>query len=376
MPDWYEVVEIVMRTSNITLQHHYLVNEQVIDLKVPATNTSSPLTGSPPKVAVWAQKSNCKAMAAVHSKIHLERLRAISIRLSTGRNEIQNVKLIVRARTAGLRLHTTDAEVVNNACNIIDAEKPSTIKLGAMQPDSLVEVKIPYRLDDDIKEINLRFDMIYDTVRGTFTYGDCQNLFVPLPLGVNVQDVFKKDSLFSKFAISTSTSIPLRVLNCCLEETSDFKVTSPSLDRDHLCVFIKQPMSLVYRITCKSARKSMRPMQKKLSMMIDYQCFDDEIVSAAEHCLTKAIERSDFDEYTGLLTWYLQVVLRRRIPQQDLDTMALLRKYSLPEFSQLAWNSILEAVPPERRQFLELWLQEWHKVRIEAMSITHNLMEC
>lgn len=373
MPDWYEVERIVVHAKNIILQHEYLIKEQVSDPSSQTLGHSPPRSEPAPRVLVWAQKSNCTAVAAMCSEIHLEQPRAISIRLKSGRNKISNAKLVLKARTAGLRLHTTQAEVADNVCEIIKAETASTIKIGPIEPYFLIEIKVPYKLDADTKEINLRFDLTYNTTGGSFIFGDSEHLPVLLPLGVNVQDVFKKDALFSKFAISTSSSIPLRVLGCHLEETSDFQVRTPSLDIESLCVFPKQPVSLVYRITSKKVRRNMHDTRKKLSMRIDYQCLDEEILSAAKRRLERAGEDSGFREYIGLMTWHLESMLRTTIQQQDLDSVGLLREFSLGEFSKVEWHSVLAAVPLERRSLLESWLREWYQVRMHLMNASDEL---
>ena len=355
IPGWYEFSAITVEVNKISIRYDCGIHPaERVALEIPAHLQV-------PRVLLWSSERALKIRASVHTLIHLEQPRSVYVEIQWGSNASATTRLILKSATAGLRLHTAEAEVVLGDCQIVNKTQPSTIDFGESAPKTKVGIKIPYKLDTDTKEIVIRSETTYETEHGTFLHGETHRLSIQLPLGVNVQDIFKEHSLFSKFAISTATGVPLRVVSCELEETDDFVADTPYIDTKGLCVFTKQPVSLVYRIEPKTRAAAKRGSgERKLSMHIDYQCLDEEIISSVQNSFLEMLKESEFWEYLGLLLPHLTAVLRRRLTHQELEAFGLLRQVHIASYSELDWESVLSAVSPVERDAVASWLQRWH----------------
>ena len=355
IPGWYEFSTIIFEVHKISIQYNCSIHPaENVALELPARSQI-------PKVLLWSSDRAPKIRVSVYSLIHLEQPRSVYIEIQWGNNASASTRLILKSATAGLRLHTAEAEVVLGNCQIVNKTQPSTIGFGESVPKTKVGIKIPYKLDTDTKEIVIRSETTYETEHGTFMLGETHRLSIQLPLGVNVQDIFKEHSLFSKFAISTATGIPLRVVSCELKETDDFVADTPYVDTKCLCVFTKQPVSLVYQIKPKDRAAARRGNgRRKLSMHIDYRCLDEEIISSVQNCFVEMLKKSDFSKYLGLLLPHLTAALRRRLSHAVLEVFGLLRQVHIASYSELDWASVLSAVSPVERDAIAFWLQHWH----------------
>ena len=353
-----------MRAENVVFKHEYPFPSGNSTSYPKQSRESSRSSGKAPSVLVWAPLRSCTVDARLGNKIHLEQPRFITFEVDAGENSILDGKLLLRAGSAGLRLHTAAVEVSDSNCQIIEGSQPGTISLSALAARAKVEVNVPYRLDADLKEIVIRSEFSYSTANGSFVCGGSHRLSVVLPLGVNVQDVFKRSALFSKFAISCSTSIPLRILGCRLEGTRDFSATTPPWDSAHeLLVFQKQPMSMVYRIAPEDHRSGKgKELERKLFMLIDYQCLDEEVLAAFQSNLVQSLRATNLVGFIGLLLPHLKKTLIKNRSGQDLEQIGLLREVDLAPYPTFRWDEVLTAIPAPKRNELTSWLQSWHKV--------------
>ena len=201
-------------------------------------------------------------------------------------------------------------------------------------------------------------------------YGESNTLSVLLPLGVNVHDVFKQDALFSKFSISSSTSVPLRLLDCHLEGTDDFEASSPRMGTAGLRVFAKQPISMVYKIIRKENEdQGKATVQARLSMQILYICLDEEILAVFLDHFMQSLQGSKFSGFSRLLTPFFTGTLHERLALLNFEVVGLLREFSSGTFQDFHWQQILAAIPPDSLKELVSWLTKWHEVRYVILSI-------
>ena len=312
------------------------------------------------RILVWHPSRACDLQVSLFPHIHLEKPKSILFEICSGHNSISSGRLLVRAGSAGLRLLTADAEIVGDGSGTLRTSETGVVQFEEILPRCMLKIQIPYKLENDIKEIAVRAEVCYSTPQGEFVFACSKILSVLLPLGVNVQDVFKHEVLFSKFAISSSTSVPLRVLDCVLEGTDDFEATSPKVDSVGLLVSPKQPVSFVYRIVPKTLARVKRT-QTKLSLHIDYVCLDDEIVATVKKRFISSLEDTDFVKFLHLLLPVLVGMLRGKFSTQELETVGLLRELELGTFQSYDWERVLVTLPEEQKQTLAQWLVEWHE---------------
>lgn len=331
------------------------------------TMAFEPAHGShPARILVWAHSRALEARLSHCRSINLERTRSLVVDVISGWNDIFEGKIQLRPATAGLRLHTAEAEVEGSDTKILDRSQPGSIMFGEVSADTTVKIRIPYSLESDLKEIVVRIEIHYTTAEGSFTFACNPKISILLPVGVNVQDIFKENALFSKFTISTADSTPLRISKCSLEGTEDFEVATPPLADSELDIFARQPLSLVTKI-CRSVRSQNKsdkghPLQRKLLLQIEYCCLDQEITMAVEHSFSAALNGSPFEPFSRILIPALSAGLRSKLYSQDLEMIGVMREIHVGDFQDYSWDGSLSGILPRYRPELVDWLQSWHKV--------------
>lgn len=306
-----------------------------------------------PRIHVYPQPKAFEARAEHCKDIHLEKTRSIEVTLSSGWNSVSSGKLSVRAGTAGLRLHTAKAEVVDGQLDVLDSSKPGLLEFGELAAESDIKINVPYTLENDIKDIIVRLEVAYATEHGEFVFACTRSISILLPLGVNVQDIFTRKALFSKFSIFTANTIPLRLLDCRIEGTNDFEVQSPPLDRG-LDIFSRQPISLLAKITQKNLQGSAQALQRKLLLQITYTCLDEEISTSISNAFTTSLSTSPFSHLLRLLLPSIP------LPLQAIETTALLRSLTLPPYNPSTYTPLLRAIPPSDHLSLMDHLRSFH----------------
>jgi hypothetical protein len=364
VPDWYMVDKLIMQAENIIFTHDFLVGEGTkLFAGSRASMSSDGLSAMGSRILVWPSNRSFDIRVSLYKEIHLEHPRSILCEFFTGSNAILHGELHIRPASAGLRLHTANAEMMTGDSDLSDVSKPGVIAFEGASENSTVQIRVPYKLDSDVKEISLRTQVAYTTSSGEYMYGDNHSLMVLLPLGVNVHDVFKQDVLFSKFAISSSTVVPIRLLDCRLEGTADFEATTPRMEMRGLCIFSKQPASMVYKIVRKKhGKQSKESLQKKLSMQIKYVCLDEEVLATTVDEFQTSLAKTEFFELSRLLVAFLRTSLRVRLFVQNLELVGLLREFTFGSYQEFHWDHIVNTLDTETRPKLRKWLMQWHTV--------------
>ena len=363
IPGKFLVDSISVRTANVVFKHQV----------VPASSSSDPLTSHPQPteldrllisqpIMVWPSTAALTTTAWPHPHIRLEQLRSVQIYIQAGRSSVSLARLSLKAGSAGLRLHTAEATIIDDRGSITDNSQAGSISIGAIDAYDCIKVSMPFQLDDDLKEIAFRSDLLYTTVHGTFSYGESNGIGISLPLGVNVQDIFHRDALFSKFSITTSSAIPLRVLDCELDSTRDFEASTAFQDTSGLPVFSKQPVSMVYKaMRARSSLTDQAKLETRMLMHVSYRCLDEEVMDAVRASFSASLlDTETLARYSPLLSAHLRSVLKEHLPRADLNTIALIREYDLPSSAALQWTAVLAAIAESDRGRLTAWLDQWH----------------
>lgn len=328
------------------------------------------------RILVWPLPRALEARLAQYNKIHLEQPRSIEIEVNTGLNHIAQGKIHLRAGSAGLRLRTADALLLSGNTSIVDQSQPGKIGFGEICADTIMVLRIPYDLESDLKEIIVKMEVSYTTAKGDFTYACNPKVPSLLPLGVNVQDTFHEDALFSKFTISTANSIPLRISRCYVEDSLDLDVSSPSLTDVNFDVFTRQPLSLMCKIRQKRINENVAEIrgsaQARLLLNIEYRCLDQEVCEAVKQCFAKDLASSNLQDYIRLLIPVLSAKLRSKLSIQELEVVGIRREITLDTILDNDWSMISSGIKPERHQELEKWLKDWQKVSYTSSMITNN----
>lgn len=367
-PAWYVLNKIMLRSEKVIFIQD-LSSSLYTGPFLAGSGHSEPRASvniNQTRILVWPLPEALEACLVMCNTIHLEQPRSVEIEVNTGWNHISRGRVLLRAGSAGLRLRTADALLTSGNTIIVDQSLPGSIGFGELSADTTMILRIPYDLESDLKEITVKIEVLYTTTKGDFIYACSARAPTLLPLGVNVQDTFQQDALFSKFTISTANSVPLCITKCYVRDSPDFEVSSPSLAGERLDVFARQPLSVISRIRQKHRRGSMPEANvsapPRLLLEIEYRCLDQEICETLKQNFVKSLATSKLRDLTRLLVPTLLEKQRSKLSIQDLEMIGLRREIPLDIAMENDWNAVLVGISLERRHEVAQWLMDWQKV--------------
>lgn len=326
---------VSLHTSNVTLQYDHTAN--------PPTPATLDTFFKGPKLLVYQRSESFDVRLYSSRYMHLDRNRSLEFEFSSGWNAVTSGELHVRAATAGLRLQTSEAKVTKGSLELSRKPEAGVVRFGTMHSGSFVKLTMPFNLEHEVNEISLKLELSYTTDKGTFFYASTPSISIMLPLGVNVQDVFKHKALFSKFTISSATSSPLRLLSSKLESSEVFQASGNTNFDKPLVVFPRQPATILYKIMKVAAASKVSPTSKRkvkspLSLVLEYTCLEEEVESAVTCSLKKALENSPLRTYERLLVPIVIRELREHLSPYELERVAILGEVSSSIVSGMKWR--------------------------------------
>ncbi|KAI9785522.1 MAG: hypothetical protein M1839_009263 [Geoglossum umbratile] len=371
--------------SNAVIPGPYIVDKILLEchkvifvhepLSKASASTPIGLSGSFSAAAVTAAKRSrivyyppptaLRAKTRLPKLLHLDVVRSIEIEIATGWNSVLRGELRLRCASAGLRLRTADTELVEGNVHVEDKSKPGIISFGSLAAGSSVVFQLPYVLESDLSDLAVKIEVAYTTEKGSFLFATTSTESIVLPLGVNVQDIFKEKALFSKFTVSAATNIPLRVLGSRLDGSEIFKTSSGPSISSPIVVFPRQPACFIYKIIRQPEKSTPSPStfknkQKPLALHIEYRRLDEEVEGALESVFMSELDGSSLGGFSRLLVPALLSWVRRR-SAQDLETIGLLGEINLGSINDLGWGDALDGLPSGSREKVETWLANWHE---------------
>jgi hypothetical protein len=292
-----------------------------------------------PKILLY-QRSDAFDVKLFASKyMHLDRNRFLELELSSGWNEVIEGELHIRAATAGMRLQTSEATVIDGSLDLAKKQEAGVIKFGALSSRSSAKIRMPFNLEHESSDVSLKIEISYTTEKGTFFFATMPTMSIMLPLGVNVQDVFKHKALFSKFTISSATSNPLRLLSSHLDGSEMFDSQCGVPISKPIIIFPRQAATVLYKIT-KKVPASTVPKNAKaaLSLVLHYVGLEEEIESAVTTSLKAAFHDTPLQQYSRLLIPTVLKALQTRLSHYDHERIAVLSELSTSCLSNIRWK--------------------------------------
>ncbi|KAI9849404.1 MAG: hypothetical protein M1838_000147 [Thelocarpon superellum] len=345
IPGAYSVDKIVLEVGNLDLVHE--------------------LSGAKAfRIVYHPRPSALDATAALSHHLNLDTPRSIEITISSGWNHVRKGELRLRSASAGLRLRTADAEVIDGDVVLSNREWPGVIEFTNLAADRTATITVPYGVERDVLDIAVKIEIAYTTDQGDFLYGTNATVAITLPLGVNVQEVFKRKALFSRFTISTATSIPLRVWDSRLDGPNSCRIEAGGSQTQHALVFPQQPVSLLYKIE-RTRRSSSSHVTEKgersLALRIDYSCLDDEIRHGMERAFSDALGDSPYEPLRRLLTPVLLARGTGELTPEDMEAIGLCGEIHVRPYNDIGWADVISPLSSSERGGLEAWLRTWHE---------------
>ncbi|KAL8791221.1 MAG: hypothetical protein Q9213_000178 [Squamulea squamosa] len=340
-PAWYKLEKIEIQSANVVFTHDATVPTE--DAPRGSPSISEGVLSESTPILVWPDEKALEAQLSLSKSIHLGKPRSIEISVLSGRNQISHGKVTVRACSAGLRLHTAEADLINGACQILEKSQAGSLNFSGIDSRTKTTFQMPYDIESDLSEIKIKVVITYTVEGQEYHYHYAGELPVRLPLSVNVQDSFQEQSLFSQFKIATASSIPLRISEYTMHSTSAFNVTLRALGSNPLTIFARQPLSLVAKVrhsrSTTAKARTWPSADRNLMLRIRYACLDHEVINAVEDALSKALAESEFTELSRLLVTTLSKTLRSKLTFRDYETIGLLGEFQLSSFGHHMWRS-------------------------------------
>ena len=367
-PAWYVLNQVTILSGNVLFVHSLSPPSDGSPFAKARYSAVSEL-GNRRRFLLWPHSRSLEARVSHSETTHLDRSKSIVVKISSGQNNIIHGRLSLRAASAGLRLHTAQAEVRDGKVTITDKSKPGIVSFGGLHSDIAVEINVPYSLESDFKGIIVRPEVTYVTERGEFVYACASKISTSLPITISVRDTFKENALFSTFTVGIANSVPVRILKYTVEGNEDYSVTSQIIDGGGHDIFIRQPLSLVSRIYRKPRGErdwdAKEAMQRKLFLHVEYRCLDQDILTVAETIYSNTIAATPFQKLSRLVVPAFLSTLHSRLSTQQLETAGLLREVDIGTFEEYSWSSsIIAGLPPDIGEELARWLRSWHEVRV------------
>ncbi|KAH7364175.1 TMEM1 family protein-like protein [Rhexocercosporidium sp. MPI-PUGE-AT-0058] len=381
VPGTYLVNHIILETNNLILEYDHT-----------ATGLSSPKESKffkCPKLLVYHRSEAFDIKLYASRYMHLDRNRSLEIVLSSGWNQLESGELHVRAATAGLRVQTSEAKVVDGSLELSKKSEAGVVRFGAMTSHSRARIIMPFNLEHEVNDISLKLEVSYTTEKGTFFFATTPSVSIMLPLGVNVQDVFKHKALFSKFTISSATSSPLRLLGTKLEGSEVFEAHSGLTLSRPLVVFPRQPASMLYKIIKSPSGTATRPASRKgpkstLSLVLNYICLEEEIEDAVTSSLNQILANSPLEQYSRLIFPTVLAQVRIRLSPYDLERTAVLSEFSTSIISSVRWRDQFAGLGRSIEQnqevviliegCLQQWIQQTPSIPLIPISLTDDTL--
>ncbi|PGH17177.1 hypothetical protein AJ79_01315 [Helicocarpus griseus UAMH5409] len=357
----YMVDRIEVRVGNILFVQHYGLPPSFPPGLLQPTAEESDDEDERPFVFCYPPSKGLQAKISPPYHINLSELRTIEVELKSGWNNIGKGILRIKPATAGLRLRITEASVVAGAMKLQGNAESGQIDFTEFGPDSSARLSIPYTIEDDQMSLSARLEVIYDTSDGQFSYFSATSIISTLPLSVNVQDMFKDDSLMSRFTISPAMVTPLRILDCEVPSSDVYEVQPSMHHGEILDVFPKQPASLLYKIIPRGDKPLEADASKRtLALKIDFACLDEECLHVIEGEFMRDIESSKFRQLARLLTPRLLEAFRSQWTASDFETISLIREIEMLPFERVQWGTVTGSLGVKFGEEVNSWLKEWH----------------
>ncbi|KAI0175482.1 trafficking protein particle complex subunit 10 [Hypoxylon sp. FL1284] len=328
IPGSYEIDQVDLVASNLHLHHERRAAQ-------PPDQTSDLIRW--PDVAVYHRADTLDVQLHASRHIQLDRNNTVDIKLDSGWNDLLSVEIRVKAATGGLRLLTSEAKCVSSSVDFSKPPEAGLFCLGSVAQSTAVRIRFPYTVEQETPNISIRVDVSYTTEHGIFFFSRTPVIRTSLALGVNVQDVFKHQALFSLFTVSTVDHSPLRLFSSELVASDTFDSDLGLPPTDPVVIFPRQPASLLYKITRKAGVKAGPKLQKTMYLRLLYSVLGEEIESLIEGSINTSLQDKPLRPFSRLVCSTVTPQVRQGLSEYDLERAALLGTVSTTFLSSVNW---------------------------------------
>ncbi|KFA62582.1 hypothetical protein S40285_05810 [Stachybotrys chlorohalonatus IBT 40285] len=268
----------------------------------------------------------------------LDKNNSLDLELSTGWNSLKSCEIRVKPATGGLRLLTTEACIVDSSVDFARPPEAGVFVLGSMPVDTSLTIRFPYSVESDVVDVLARLEISYVTDSNEpFYLAKALAIPISLVLGVNVQDVFKHQAIFSRFTVSAATPSPLRLYKSELLDSELFQSSFGVPPQHMIMVFPKQPATLLYKITRKHGARGGKRTSKTMHLRLHYSLLQTEAEEAIKASISEALEHAGLGQYSRVLLEHAMAEVANGLQPQDLERAALLGHVNTAFLVNVSW---------------------------------------
>ncbi|KAL5116662.1 hypothetical protein ACEQ8H_005411 [Pleosporales sp. CAS-2024a] len=362
----YMIDKVVLEAQRIVFVHEPLAKAEATTPLGITTSVSAHSLKAAKKARIlcFPRTESFDARIYLSRFMQIDKPRHIEVACSSGWNDITHAEIRFKSASAGLRLRTADASILDAGATIKDNTTPGVVTLTTLPAESSVTIKIPYDMETILQDLTIKIEVDYFTEKGQSQYFSSCTIPVDLPLDVNVLDHFKHDTLLSRFNIKTASHIPLQLLNVHLQSSEEFSVEAPQRSRPPSYIFARQPAAVTYKITRKttgiSRRQSTVNNSGDLELSVVYRCLKEDIQDRLCKKFKADVIRGPVHRLSRLLVSSFLDRLEEHVLPPQFEKIALLEKVDMGDFDDMGWSECLDSLPDIVREDSRAWLQKWH----------------
>jgi hypothetical protein len=358
----YYVDKIVMKASKISyVQEYYSKPKSSLPN---AENTigpkAKPVKSAPQYIYVYPRKEALHAHLRRSKDFNMDKLRLLDVVVQAGKDGIESMSIKLKPASAGLRVHLVEASA-SGVQVIRKTDASGQVLLGSLGTGTEAVITVPYTMEQATREVLIRFEVQYQTARGTHAFVGRAHLSNELPLDVDVNDLFHLDAIFSSFTVRTTGRAPTTITGATLLDSPVYAVEEPHHLPLPQVVYQSQPINLAYKLSRKSCSDTnLRKKNAALALCVDYIAIEDLGAECVRQKFDSALQLSPFAKYSRLLVSLLEKRWRQTTAPAALDLAALLHTVDVITADAVGWQEVLPMISGSVHEELLKWLSGWH----------------
>ncbi|KAM0463110.1 hypothetical protein ACHAPV_003236 [Trichoderma viride] len=326
----YKIDRVVLSSENIMLHFERDVN---------ASSSSTTDILKHADVMLFQRTGTFDVLISATKQTSLDKNNSLDLAIHAGWNSIKNCEIRVKPATGGLRFLTTEATILDSLAEFAKTPEAGVFCFDTIAANTVVTVRFPYSIEQDVADVVAKIEATYVTeADDTFRLAKSLSVPVSLAVGVNVQDVFKHQALFSRFNISTASAGPLRLYKSELQSSELFESTFGVAPANPVVIFNKQPASLLFKVKRKEGAKPSKKGGRTMYLKLDYSLLQVEMEQLMRLSLTTAFEASPLTQYSKLVISTVWSEFKSKLVPQDFEQATIKGEMTTESLKGVAWE--------------------------------------
>jgi hypothetical protein len=269
----------------------------------------------------------------------LDKNNTLDLVLNPGWNSLKGCEIRVKPATGGLRLLTVEAKVTDSTVEFSKPPEAGVFHFKEVASNTSTTIRFPYSVEQDMGDVSAKVEVSYTTESDeTFYFAKFIVVPIGLAVGVNVQDVFKHQTLLSRFNVATANFSPVRLYKSDLLHSDLFESEFGLAPSDTVLVFPKQPATLLYKVKRKPGVKNTKRSAKTMYLKLHYSVLQPEIEGRIVNSILEAVEQTALGRFARFISAAVVKEVKRGMQAQDLERAALLGAVTTDFMADVDWE--------------------------------------